>query len=243
MVSDRAAPASLLRIPAQPKDVPAYVAVPRGAGPWPGVVVLHDVFGMTDDLRRQADWLAGEGFLAVAPDLLHWSRKPVCIWTVFKNLRAQEGRVFDDVDAVRTWLAADQRCTGKVGVVGFCMTGGFALLLAHDHGFVVASDNYGNLPSNLDEVVKDSCPVVASYGADDKQLRGAAGRLERALEAAGVPHDVKEYPGAAHGFMNDHDNLMWRLMRRTGTAGYAEGPADDARRRIVEFFAQHLRVG
>lgn len=231
---------SEVSIPATGKDVPAYVAQPEGEGPWPGVVVLHDVFGMTDDVRDQADWLAGAGFLSVAPDLFHWSNKAVCIWTVFKDLRAQQGRTFNDVDAVRRWLETDPRTTGRVGVVGFCMTGGFALLLANGHGFAVSSDNYGNLPSNLDEVARGACPVVASYGAKDKQLRGAAARLERALDGVGVPHDVKEYPDAAHGFMNRHPHAMWKVMERMGVAGYADDAAADARRRIVAFFGEHL---
>lgn len=231
---------SEVMVPTEGGEVPAYLAVPAGAGPWPGVVVLHDVFGMTDDLRRQADWLAASGFLAAAPDLFHWSRRAVCIWNVFKDQRAKRGRTFDDADAVRRWLSADPRCTGRIGVIGFCMTGGFALMLARDHGFAVSADNYGNLPSDLDRAVEGACPVVASYGARDKQLRGAAARLERALEAAGVPHDVKEYPDAAHGFMNRHGNAVWKLLGAVGAAGYADAPAQDARRRIVAFFSEHL---
>lgn len=230
---------SEVHIPSQ-TFVPSYVAEPSGDGPWPGVVVLHDIFGMDDDVRRQADWLASAGYLAVAPDLLSWSRKPICIRAVFKALRARGGRPFDEVESVRSWLSSDERCTGSVGVIGFCMTGGFALLLANDHGFAVSSVNYGHLPDDLDRVVDGACPVVASYGGRDSQLRGAAGALERALTDASVPHDVKEYPQARHGFMNRHDRATWRVMERMGGVGYDATAAGDARDRIVEFFGQHL---
>ncbi|HVC14603.1 MAG TPA: dienelactone hydrolase family protein [Acidimicrobiales bacterium] len=231
---------SEVRIPASGTEVPAYVAEPPGEGPWPGVVVLHDALGMTDDVRRHADWLAAAGFVSVAPDLFHSSNTLACIRRAFKDLRARRGRTFDDVDACRRWLESDRRCTGRTGVVGFCMTGGFALLLAKGHGFAVSADNYGNLPASLDEAVEGACPVVASYGGRDKQLRGAAARLERALGAAGVPHDVKEYPGAPHGFMNRHDGLVWRVLERTGAVGYSAEAAEDARRRILDFFTEHL---
>jgi len=236
----RRCPMSEVRIPRE-ASVPSYVAEPDGSGPWPGVVVLHDVFGMDDDVRRQADWLAAAGYLAVAPDLLSWSNKVTCIRAIFKALRARYGRPFDDVEAVRSWIASDERCTGAVGVIGFCMTGGFALLLANGHGFAVSGVNYGHLPDDLDEVVKGACPIVASYGEKDAQLRGAAGTLERALASSGVAHDIKEYSGARHGFMNSHDRVIWRAMEKIGAVGYDPTAAEDARRRILDFFGAHLR--
>lgn len=231
---------SEVRIPSQ-TSVRSYVAQPSGDGPWPGVVVLHDVFGLDDDVRRQADWLAETGYLAVAPDLLSWSNRLVCIRAVFKAIRDRSGRPFEDVEAVRSWLAGDARCTGRVGIVGFCLTGGFALLLANGHGFSVSSVNYGHLPDDLDRVVDGACPVVASYGGKDLQLRGAAGNLERALIGADVPHDVKEYPQARHGFMNRHDRTLWRVMEQVGAVGYDAVASGDARDRIVAFFDRHLR--
>ena len=214
-----------------------YLARPSGTGPWPGVVVLHEIFGLTDDIRRQADRFAENGYLAVAPDLYAWGNTARCLTATLRTLFRGQGRALDDVQGARTFLADRDDCTGSVGVIGFCMGGGLALLVSPD-GFNAAAPNYGDVPRRPAEQLSGACPIVASYGYKDRRLRGSAEKLDGVLTSLGVEHDVKEYPTAKHGFLFEH----------TGKVGWAEpmmvqydpAAADDAWQRIFTFFDKHL---
>jgi carboxymethylenebutenolidase len=225
--------------------MPAYVAAPAGAGRG-----RHgggaDFTGMSHDLRNQADWLASEGFLAAAPDLYYWGSRLRCLWTIMREVTAGKGRTVADIDAARDWLAARADCTGRIGVSGFLH--GRRLRAGAGHRARVRGGQHQlrRLPQPCRKTPAGACPVVGSYGGKDRSPMGAsaAARLETALTALGVDHDIKVYPGAGHGFINDHDpadqTLLLTVLSKISGTRYHEPSARDAHRRIAAFLGRHL---
>ncbi|MEZ5238326.1 MAG: dienelactone hydrolase family protein [Microthrixaceae bacterium] len=117
-------------IPTADGPMSLEVAEPAGLRPAPGVLVVHDALGMTADLVAQTRWLAENGYLAVAPDLYHRGGRIRCMVATMRALAAGTGPVFEDLSATRDWITSREDCTGAVGVVGFCMGGNIALMLA-----------------------------------------------------------------------------------------------------------------
>jgi carboxymethylenebutenolidase len=221
-----------------------YLAKPLGNGPWPGVVAIHEALGLNDMVRRQADRLAGAGYLTLAPDLFSDGGAARCLVGTFRDMFRGTGKAVADIEAARLHLLADDRCTGKVGIIGFCMGGGFALVTANT-GFDAAAPNYGQLPRNTQQALAGACPMVASYGGKDVILRGAAHKLEATLDTLGVEHDVKEYPTAGHSFLNDEyfGPRALHSVQRIAKVGPDPLAAADAWQRIETFFAEHLGAG
>lgn len=225
-------------------DGPAgYLARPESDGPWPGVVVIHEIFGLNDDIRALSDRIAGMGYLALAPDFYRGGKWSKCMKVAFRELQAGEGEFFDTIEAARGWLAGWQECSGRIGVVGFCLGAGFALMSASRYDFKVASVNYGEVPDDAERVLNGACPIVASFGGRDRTLRGHPQRLGSALTARGIEHDLKVYPNAGHAFLNARYPAMIGMFAKLKGMGAGPHPpsAEDAWRRIETFFDAHLR--
>ncbi len=225
------------------RHIRAHLARPAaGRSPVPVVIVLHEILGLNDDIRRIAGRFASEGYAALAPDFFEGLvPMPLCVVRTVAAIARGRGPVVDDMLAARDWLSEQPEVDGeRIGVAGFCMGGGFALLLASLANFKVAAPYYGEVAERADRY-RDICPVVAGYGGRDK-LFAKKGRLLKAhLEALGVPHDVKIYDEAGHSYMSRHPKWMMALAPFTPLrARYDEAAAEDSWRRMLAFFRSHL---
>jgi carboxymethylenebutenolidase len=227
------------------RRVHAFLALPSGVGPHPGVIVLHEIFGLNSDMRRIARRFADSGYAALAPDLFGGrGPKAICIARTMLSIRSGRGTAYDDVDAARRYLESLAEVDGtRLGIVGFCMGGGFALLAALQGPFRVAAPFYGEVPKNA-KSLEGICPVVGGYGSRDKIFAAQGERLKRHLEMLQVPHDVVIYPHAGHSYMSQASPTLVRRIGAKGPmkAGYDATAAEDSWRRMLAFFGRYLVI-
>ena len=240
-------PTQSVRIPTGDGDLSAFLARPDSSdspdSPRPGVLVLHELFGLNDDIRRITRRFADNGYVALAPDLYSVGPplRPLCIRRTMRALNSGSGRAFDDIEASRQWLAdrADVD-ESRLAVVGFCLGGGFAILHAARSPIGAAADFYGAVPRDPQEL-EGICPVFGAYGEHDRAFLGQADRLRSHLDQLGVDHEVTVFPDAGHSFMSQHSGVQSLLVRFAPmTAGYHEPSAEAAWTAMLDFFDRHL---
>jgi carboxymethylenebutenolidase len=222
----------------------AAVARPEATGTHPGVVVIHEVFGDQPEMRGVCEQFASRGYVAIMPNLFSGrGPRPLCVAGTM--IDAARGKVNEDIDAARSWLALQEDVDGqRIGVIGFCMGGGFALayIAGGRPGVRAAAVNYGQVPKDSANL-EGACPVVASYGGRDKMLgRTQAERLTRHLQALGIEHDVKVYDDAGHCFMTQGHHPVVQVIYLPMRLGYVEHAAVDAWRRVFSFFDARLQA-
>ena len=221
----------------------AALARPDDGATHPGVIVIHEIFGLNNDIRRITARFAELGYVALAPDLYDApGPRIICVARTLMTLNRGSGAAFDDLDAARKFLQQQPGVeASKVGVIGFCMGGGFALLYAVRAPMGVAAAFYGDVPKTADGL-RGICPVLGGYGGQDKMFASQGERLEKLLTELNVDHDVKTYPDAGHSFMSQNSGILAAIGRISPMhAGYNSVAAEDSWKRIESFFAKHLQ--
>ena len=203
---------------------------PEGTGPFPGLVVIHEIYGLNDNIRGIATRFAEQGYAALAVDLFSNRNRAMCMMQIVHGMliRPLKNATLADLQSTFDFL---QNQTGvdskRIGVVGFCMGGGYALQLAvTEKGMKAASSFYGAVPKPLEAFV-ESCPVMGSYPVKDFSAQGARD-LDAALDKNNIPHDIKFYENTLHSFFNHPRTPI------------EEQAAADAWQRMLTFFERHL---
>lgn len=207
--------------------------------PRPGLLMIYEVLGMNQEMARVARNLSAEGWTVLIPDLFSRGPKPICIARCIRTIMAGKGPQLSDLEAARRYLVERAEVDAqRVGAIGFCMGGGFALLLATTGRYQASAPFYGIAPKEMSQ----SCPVVASYGGRDLALRKDPERLRENLTGLGVPHDVKVYPDSGHSFYSKAPGKVTEMLGpyTPMRVAYHESNAEDAHRRVVSFFREHL---
>jgi carboxymethylenebutenolidase len=217
-------------------SIGAYLTRPKGEGSHAAVVVLHENRGLNDHIRDVARRLAKAGYVALAPDLLSRQGETGSFASPDAAIEAigkiDEEVITKDLTGGINYLKGQSYVrANKIGVVGFCWSGGNAMLiLTRNKDLAAGVVYYGRNPKNLDDVKNISCPVLASYGENDERITAGVPALEEAMKKYGKSFEYKIYPGAQHAFNND-----------TNPQRYNAEAAKDAWSRTLEFFKKNLQ--
>jgi carboxymethylenebutenolidase len=208
----------------------SFFAKPADAGPFPGLLVIHEAFGLNDNIRGIARQFAEEGYAALAVDLFSNRNRILCMLQAFHGMliRPLNNSTLSDLQSTLTFLRQQEGVDrNRIGAVGFCMGGGYALQLAvTEKGMKSASVFYGTNPKPL-QAFAQSCPIVGSYPEKDFTTQ-AARELETVLIKNNIPHDIKVYEDTKHSFFN---------QQRTPVEKEA---SKDAWQRMLSFFQDYL---
>jgi carboxymethylenebutenolidase len=211
----------------------SYLALPDGAGSYPGLVVVHEAFGLNDNIRGICGRFAAEGYAALGVDLFQGHNHVVCIARMFAGTMAGNLNYYG-VPALKAALGQlashPEVDASRIGAAGFCLGGSIVLTWAcTDDRLTAIAPFYGTAPRPR-KAIRRLCPVVGSWPDKDITTK-AAQVLETELTAAGIPHDLKVYPGTKHAFFNDQLKV------------YHPTAAADSWERVLAFFAEHVRRG
>jgi carboxymethylenebutenolidase len=221
----------------------SYVAQPKDAGTYPGIVVIQEAFGVNSHIKKVTERIAAEGYVAIAPDIFHRESERLIPYSDMAEAIATMQRVVDskameDVAAAIAHLKSQSNVkASSIGVIGFCMGGRLTYLAAAHHAndikaavpYYPGGLTMGN-PSPLSRTGEIKCPMYLFFGAKDQLIpMDQVGQINTELTSKKVAFQMKSYPEAGHGFFCDE------------RGSYHEASAKDAWEKTKSFFAQHLK--
>jgi carboxymethylenebutenolidase len=234
-------------------DFSAYFTSPDDDKKHPAIILIHEVWGLTEHIKDVANRFAKQGYIVLAPDLLSHTgitekvdqnilkevMNPETRDEAQKKLRAAMAPIqspefgketIERLKECVNYLLDNHQGNGNIAVVGFCFGGTYSYSLAiHDDRLKAAVPFYGHAPQNLDEVKTISCPVLAFYGEKDQMLISQLPELKEKMKAYSKDFEATVYPDTGHAFFNDTNPTM-----------YKKEAADDAWKKTVKFLETHM---
>jgi carboxymethylenebutenolidase len=218
------------------ETVTGYLAAPAGGGKHPALIVVHEWWGLNDWVRGKADHFAADGYVALAVDLYRGKSAGHDADVAHQLMRGlPEDRAARDLDAAFRYLAARPDVDpARIGSIGWCMGGGYALQAAIEEPSLAACVvNYGRLVTDPKTIARIRAPMLGNFGAEDQGIPpSTVEAFEKEARAAGKTIDFKVYPGAGHGFASNPDPKVYRPEA-----------ARDADARVDAFLAKELKKG
>lgn len=233
IVSSFAAESKTVSYKSGDETVQGILYTPAGKGPFPGLIVIHEWWGLNDWVKEQASKLADQGYAALAIDLYRGkvATTPEMAHEIMRGV--PEDRAKRDLHAAFEFLASQPNVKkDRIGAIGWCMGGGYALDVALQEPTLAADViNYGHLATDPETLKKINAPILGIFGAQDKGITPEdVHKFEETMDKLGKKIDVKIYDDAGHAFENPNNK-----------DGYRAADAADAWHRTVDFLAANLK--
>jgi carboxymethylenebutenolidase len=186
------------------RTIKAFVVYPESKNKAPAVLVIHEIFGLTDWIRGVCDQLAENGVIAIAPDLLS-GQTYTDVDGARKSISAlPKEQIKGDLDATSDYALKIPACNGALTVCGFCWGGAVTFAYANENLKLKAAYSfYGTAPDDASKVANIPCPIYGFYAELDERVNATIPKAEELMKAAGENYEPVIYKGAGHGFMRE----------------------------------------
>jgi carboxymethylenebutenolidase len=242
-----------ITIPFENQKVSSYYCAPDSDHKFPGIILIHEIWGLNDQIRDVANRLQREGYAVLAPDLFEDTpikglltpalakeafdpktrdQAQPKLRALFAPMQSPEfaKNMLMKLKACFSYLENDPQCNGNIGVSGFCFGGTYSFSLAIEEPKIKAAvPFYGGAPEPFDKIENLRCPVLAFYGEKDERLIGQLPAVKDAMKKYGKDFEAVVYPNTGHAFFNDKNQVM-----------YNKEASDDAWAKMLKFLQTNL---